>query len=556
MKQHRALSQAWHSPALSNSVIMFPRLFHRLFHTFKPTNIYTKAYSTNKALHKCTLLASSLAAAIVYSANNNTNNNIEISHKENSIPSKALSELQLILPAERISLDEEDLLVHSSDISSYHQGPCTSAVLYPLTTEEVSKIMKISNEYNIPIIAYGSGTSLEGHTCVAEGGITLDLSKMNNIITVNNHDMDCTVEPGISWNQLNKELEEFHLFFPVDPGPGASIGGMVGTNCSGTNAVRYGTMKWNVINLTVVLADGTIVKTANRARKSSAGYDLTRLFVGSEGTLGIITEITLRLQNVPESTAVAVTQFDSIHSAASAAIEIQRKGIQMGCIELLDEECIRVVNDYSNLNYSLAPSIFFKFTGTQQAVQDNIRQVQSILAKYNTSEFKYSSDVEEREKIWEGRKGALWATMASDPTRSVWTTDVCVPISRLAEAIELTQRDIKQTKLVAPIVGHVGDGNYHVLILIDRNNAQELAEAKQLNDLMIRRAIEMEGTCTGEHGVGIGKIEYLEAELGCNTVQLMRTIKGSLDPKNLLNPGKIFQHHRIIHSPSDKNSCC
>ena len=389
---------------------------------------------------------------------------------------------------------------------------------------------------------------------------------------------------------LNTQLKDAGLFYPVDPGPGASIGGMCGTGCSGTNAVRYGTMRQNVLNLTVVLADGTILKTAQRARKSSAGYNLTQLFVGSEGTLGIVTEATLRLQNIPSNTAVAVCPFESVHDAAAAASDVLRAGVQIGCVELLDESAIRVVNQYIGLTLPEKPTIFFKFTGSEVGVKDEVGRVEAIVKKRKGGKFEWATEKAKRDALWEGRKGALWAAMAYKPENQVWTTDVCVPISRLADCIAETRKDIDAAGLLAPIVGHVGDGNFHVnththsythrhthrhtrtftayacsptaidtasliirpsclrlvwprqvFLSIDQSNADEMKRAQQVNTRMVERAIAMEGTCTGEHGVGVGKRDFVEHELGVSTVDVMRKIKHSLDPHGLMNPGKIFR---------------
>jgi D-lactate dehydrogenase (cytochrome) len=408
------------------------------------------------------------------------------------------------------------------------------------------------------MIPYGSGTSLEGHTSAPQGGVFIDVSRMQRIRSLHVSDMDCVVEPGISWNNLNAELKEHGLFYPVDPGPGASIGGMVATSCSGTNAVRYGTMKFNVLNLTVVLPDGRIVKTGNRARKSSAGYDLTRLFVGSEGTLGIVTEITLRLSNIPQATAVATCHFDSLASASKSVIELLQRGVRVGCVELLDDGCVRAVNAYAGLSYPAKPAtLFFKFTGSEAGVQDDVAQAASITASHGAGPLTFATEVDARERIWEARKGALWGCIAYRPGCEAWTTDVCVPISRMAECIEATKKDLielsgataadgsgsssSQRQLFpSAVVGHVGDGNFHVIMMLDPSSAEELSVAREVNERMVRRAIDMEGTCTGEHGVGVGKKKYLEAELGAPALDLMRTLKRALDPHNLMNPGKVF----------------
>eukprot|EP00743_Colponemidia_sp_Colp-15_P008231 GILK01008929.1.p1 GENE.GILK01008929.1~~GILK01008929.1.p1 ORF type:complete len:541 (+),score=76.96 GILK01008929.1:87-1709(+) len=454
-------------------------------------------------------------------------------------PSAALAELKALL-GDRLSVDEDERLMHGKDHHSYHAQTVPSAVVYPKSTEEVSAIVKVCNAYKLPIVPYGSGTSLEGHTTAPKGGITIDFTNMDQIKELHVKDMDVVVQPGMQWMNLNAKLAEHGLFFPMDPGPGASVGGMIGTNCSGTNAVHYGMMKQYVLNLTVVLPDGTVMKTANRARKSSAGYDLTRLFVGSEGTLGVVTEATLKLVPIPEQTAVAVCQFPSLHAAADSVTRITEKGIQLGAVELMDDVMIRAVNQFYGLKYQELPTLFFKFVGTEAQVQDAIKHVSIISDSHQGSQFQWAIEQKQRERIWEARKGALWASMILKPNSSVWTTDVCVPISRLADAIDQTKSDIERAGIIAPIVGHVGDGNFHVFILIDPTNPDDLARAKQVNSRMVERAISMEGTCTGEHGVGIGKKAYLPKELGPEAINFMRLLKRSIDPNNIMNPGKIF----------------
>jgi len=467
------------------------------------------------------------------------------------------------LLGDRFSLDASDLASHGADAYSYHKGGSSagegenarmpSAVVFPLTTEEVSEIVKICAKHRVNMIPYGSGTSLEGHTTAPSGGVCIDLSRMCSIKRLNASDLDVVVEAGMSWNNLNAELSEHGLFYPVDPGPGASIGGMIGTSCSGTNAVRYGTMKQNVINLTVVLPDGSIVHTGQRARKSSAGYDLTRLFIGSEGTLGIVTEATLRLQPLPESIAVATCSFDSLRSASEAVQEIMQKGVRINCVELLDDGCMRAVNAYAGLNYpEKAATLFFKFSGSKATVNDEVDATATITAKHGAGPFTFATDAQARDKIWEARKGALWACIAYRDGAEAWTTDVCVPISHLADCIQATKQDLlelpaKLTPVGEPpvsfptaVVGHVGDGNFHVMMMMDPSNPRELHLAQQVNERMVRRAISMEGTCTGEHGVGVGKKKYLREELGTEAIQLMRTIKRAIDPYNLMNPGKVF----------------
>jgi D-lactate dehydrogenase (cytochrome) len=427
--------------------------------------------------------------------------------------------------------------------------------VYPRSTEEVSAIVKICARHALPIIAYGSGTSLEGHTSAPHGGVCIDFSRhMCRVLRVGIDDMDCTVQPGVTWNTLNAELAREQLFFPVDPGPGASIGGMVATSCSGTNASYYGTMKRNVLNLTVVLADGTIVRTAQRARKSAAGYDLTHLFVGSEGTLGIVTEVSVRLCRVPAQTTVASCAFDSIEAASEAVIAIMRHGVSPGCVELLDDVMIDAVNRYSNLSLAAQPTLFMKFIGNSaDTVDADIARVSRIFAQHGGAEMRWARSKQESARLWDARKQALWAAYNMRPNAQVWTTDVCVPISRLADCINATKRDLEASSLLAPIVGHVADGNFHVLMVMDRGNAEHLREAQRLNKRMVQRAIRMQGTCTGEHGVGVGKREYLALELGDNAVELMRTLKRALDPQNLLNPGKVIDMTTSTSSSSSSS---
>mmetsp|Transcript_32031 Transcript_32031/g.51754 ORF Transcript_32031/g.51754 Transcript_32031/m.51754 type:complete len:366 (+) Transcript_32031:117-1214(+) len=363
---------------------------------------------------------------------------------------------------------------------------------------------------------------------------------MRKLVDLHIDDMDVVVQAGLSWQELNTLLEPFKLWFPVDPGPGASIGGMIGTSCSGTNAVRYGTMKANVLNLTVVLPNGEVVKTAQRARKSSAGYDLTHLFIGAEGTLGLVTEATLKLQRIPAASSVAVCSFPTIDDASKTVIQMMQQGLSIGRVELLDIPMMRAINIHANFSYPEKPHLFFEFSGSEGAVRECIESVKSIAADHGASEFKWATDKDERTRLWLARKEAYWAAGALRPGSEVWTTDVCVPISNLAKCIHETEEDLKKTFLIAPLVGHVGDGNFHLLILLDPNNAEELLEAQRLNKRLVMRAISMEGTCTGEHGVGVGKREYLIPELGPNAVQLMRTLKAAVDPQGIMNPGKLL----------------
>jgi D-lactate dehydrogenase (cytochrome) len=421
------------------------------------------------------------------------------------IPDDMAKEIAEIFGA-RFTVDGGELERHGKDEHSYHAAAPPSGVVYPHSTEEVSKLLKICNKYAVPIIPYGSGTSLEGHTSAPSGGICIDMREMDKILTLHEKDLDVVVQPGIHWEDLNTKLAPSGLFFPVDPGPGASIGGMVATGCSGTNAYRYGTMRMNVLNLTVVLADGTILKTAQRARKSSAGYNLTGLFVGSEGTLGIVTEATLRLQKIPDHKEVVLCAFNTLHDASDAVIEILQNGLQVGCMELMDDAMMQAVNKTGGFNFDALPTLLFKFTGTDAQVKDNVSRVEAIVQKHKNVSWKWAGDHESADNLWHARKGALWAAQNLREDGQVNTTDVCVPISKLADVIAETQKDIKESGIPAPIVGHVGDGNFHVFFVFDPNNPEELAKVKDVNHKMVYRAIDAEGTCTGEHGVGVGKM--------------------------------------------------
>jgi len=411
------------------------------------------------------------------------------------------------------------------------------AVVWIQSTEEAVELVKLCAEYQVPITPYGAGTSLEGHVQALKGGICVDLSQMDQVIAVNNQDMDCVVQPGVTRKQLNQHLNETGLFFPVDPGADASIGGMVSTRASGTNAVRYGTMKDNVLNVTAVLADGRVIKTAQRARKSSAGYDLTRLFVGSEGTLGLITEVTLKLHPIPEATSAARCNFPSVDEAVQAVIQVIQCGIPMARIELLDELSIKAINGYSKMTLPEQPTLFLEFHGSQQAVTEQAEWVASLVSENGGGDFVWAVQTEDRTRIWEARHNAYYASVALRPGCKGWSTDVCVPISALADCIRETQQDLSGSFLMAPIVGHVGDGNFHVLFLIDPDKSEEIEEAYRLNGRMVERALKLGGTCTGEHGIGVGKLKYLRQELG-DCVDVMQSIKLALDPNQLFNPGK------------------
>ena len=427
---------------------------------------------------------------------------------------------------------------HGKDESAFPIAP-PDAVVFPQSTAEAVEIVKLCAAHTTNIIPYGVGTSLEGHVLAIHGGVCVDMSRMNNILAVNVEDLDCTVQAGVTRKQLNQHLQHTGLFFPIDPGADATLAGMAATRASGTNAVRYGTMRENVLALTVVLADGRIIRTSRRSRKSAAGYDLTRLFVGSEGTLGIITEVTLRLYGIPEAMAAAVCSFDSIEGAVNAVIQTIQLGIPVARIELLDDVQMDAVNKFSKLNYPVKDTLFVEFHGTEAGDKEQAEMLQSIAADHGGGEFKWASKPEERNALWTARHDVTYANKALRPGCEIWATDVCVPISKLADCILETKKDLQQSFLTAPLVGHVGDGNFHLGFLIDRNDPKELEEAERLNDRLVMRALAMDGTCTGEHGIGLGKMKFLTAEHG-EAVGVMRQIKKALDPQNIMNPGKIF----------------
>ncbi|HEY1798744.1 MAG TPA: FAD-linked oxidase C-terminal domain-containing protein [Stellaceae bacterium] len=428
---------------------------------------------------------------------------------------------------------------HGQD-ESYHQPHAPDAVAFAASTEEVSEIVKLCARYQAPMIPFGTGTSLEGHVAALRGGVCIDVSQMNRVLRVGAEDLDVTVEAGVTRKQLNEYLRDTGLFFPIDPGADASLGGMAATRASGTNAVRYGTMRENVLSLTVVLADGKVIRTARRARKSAAGYDLTRLFVGSEGTLGVITEVTLKLYGIPEAISAAVCAFPTIEAAVDTVITTIQSGVPVARIELLDEAQIDAINKYSKLDNQVAPTLFFEFHGTNSGVAEQVDIVKEIAGDNGGSDFRWASTQEERNKLWQARHDAYYAALALRPGSQGWATDVCVPISRLAECIAETKRDLAQSSIPSALVGHVGDGNFHLVFMIDPKKPEEITEASRLNDRMVTRALAMEGTCTGEHGVGYGKLEFLPAEHG-DAVEVMRTLKRALDPDNLMNPGKIVR---------------
>ncbi|MEN3931339.1 FAD-linked oxidase C-terminal domain-containing protein [Microvirga sp. W0021] len=413
------------------------------------------------------------------------------------------------------------------------------AVVYPETTEEVSSIVKLCAANRVPVIPFGTGTSFEGHVNAPYGGICVDTSRMNNILDIYAEDLNCRIQPGVTREELNDYLRDKGLFFPIDPGANAAIGGMVGTRASGTNAVRYGTMKDNVLSLTVVLPNGDIVKTASRAKKSSAGYDLTRLFVGSEGTLGIITEIVLKLHGQPEAISAAICPFPTVKHACDAVIAAIQYGIPVARMELMDEFTVRSLNDYSKLDLPVSPLLLLEFHGTEPSVKEQAELFGEIAAEYEGGPFSWTVKPEERSKLWKARHDAFWAVKLLRPGVKDVPTDICVPISRLAECVDETRRDLDESNLLGPIFGHAGDGNFHINLLIDMDDADEVARMKAFMERMVHRAIDMEGTCTGEHGIGQEKRKYLEIEYGREALDLMLTIKKAIDPLNIMNPGKI-----------------
>ena len=413
------------------------------------------------------------------------------------------------------------------------------AVVFPQSTGEVSEIVKLCAAHGVPVIAFGTGTSLEGHVNAAFGGVCIDMSQMKRIIAVHAEDLDVVVEAGVTRKELNEHLRDQGLMFPIDPGADASIGGMAATRASGTNAVRYGTMKDNVLALTAVMADGSIVRTSTRARKTSAGYDLTRLLVGSEGTLGIITEVTLKLHGIPEAIAAGVCPFPSVKAACDATILTIQTGLPVARIELLDDVMIRGVNLHAKLGLAETTMLFVEFHGTEAGVKEQSERFGEIAAEFGGGPFDWATKAEDRSKLWQARHDAYWAAKALRPGFESVATDVCVPISRLAECVEETKRDIEASGLIAPIAGHVGDGNFHTQPLVDLADKAEVERAQAFIDRLVKRALAMGGTCTGEHGVGQKKMKYLEQEHGAEALAVMRTLKRALDPRNILNPGKI-----------------
>jgi D-lactate dehydrogenase (cytochrome) len=428
---------------------------------------------------------------------------------------------------------------HGNSLTWIENQP-PDAVIFPQSAGDVQDIVRLCAQHRVPVIPYGTGTSLEGHINAPFGGVTIDFRDMNKVLAVHAEDLDCVVEPGVTRKQLNEYLRDQGLFFPIDPGADASLGGMAATRASGTNAVRYGTMKDNVLSLKAVLANGEILTTASRAKKSSAGYDLTRLFVGSEGTLGVITEVTLRLQGIPEAIAGGICPFPSVEAACNATILTIQTGIPVARIELLDTLQVRACNTYSKLGLPETPMLFLEFHGSESSVAEQSERFGDIAKDLGGGPFRWTAQAEERSKLWQARHDVYWASFTLRPGAKALATDVCVPISRLAECVTETQVDIAASGLTAPIVGHVGDGNFHVGLLLDMDEPREVEAARNFLQRLAERALRMEGTCTGEHGVGQGKMKYLPAEHGAAGLEAMRWIKRSFDPLNIMNPGKIL----------------
>ena len=429
---------------------------------------------------------------------------------------------------------------HGRDESAYTTVPPPAAVIFAESTDDVSQTVRMAASYNVPIIPFGVGTSLEGHLLAVQGGISIDLGRLNKVLSINPEDLTVTVQAGVTRKQLNEEIKSTGLFFPIDPGADATLGGMSATRASGTNAVRYGTMRENVLGLEVVTASGEVIRTGTRARKSSAGYDLTRLMVGSEGTLGVITEITVKLYPLPEAVSAATCSFPSIEAAVRTTIQIIQMGIPIARVELIDAHAVRMVNAHSKLTLPEQPMLLMEFHGSPASVKEQAETVQEIACEFEGHAFEWATTPEERTRLWTARHNAYFAGIQSRPGCRAISTDTCVPISRLADCLLDSVAEVEASGIPYFLVGHVGDGNFHFGYLIDPNSAQERATAEDLNNKLVARALSLEGTCTGEHGIGLHKMDFLVTEAGVGAVAMMRTIKHALDPKNIMNPGKVF----------------
>ncbi len=428
---------------------------------------------------------------------------------------------------------------HGRDESSF-SAPPPSAVIFAESTRDVADAVKLAGDHNVPVIPFGVGSSLEGHLLAVQGGISIDVSRMNRVLAINADDLTVTVQPGVTRKQLNEEIKSTGLFFPIDPGADASIGGMAATRASGTNAVRYGTMRENVLALEVVTADGSVIRTGTRAKKSSAGYDLTRLMVGSEGTLGVMTEITLKIYPLPEAVSAAICSFPSIEAAVHTTIQVIQLGVPIARVELIDKNTVRMVNAYAKLGLREEPMLLMEFHGSPASVKEQAQTVQELASDLGGNAFEWAETPEERTRLWTARHNAYFAAVQSKPGCRVISTDTCVPISKLADCLLDSVAEADASGIPYFLVGHVGDGNFHFGYLLDPNLPKEREVAEALNHQLVARALSLEGTCTGEHGVGLHTMDFLVTEAGVGAVDMMRTIKRALDPKNIMNPGKIF----------------
>jgi D-lactate dehydrogenase (cytochrome) len=456
-----------------------------------------------------------------------------------ALPETLLSTLKSLFGT-RLSVTQAMREHHGRDESSY-DPMLPDAVVFAHSTTEVATLLQLCNQHRVPVIPYGTGTSLEGHVLALQGGITLDLSQMDRVLAVNPEDLTATVQAGVTRKMLNQEIKDTGLFFPIDPGADASLGGMASTRASGTNAVRYGTMRENTLMLTVVMPDGKVIRTGTRARKSSAGYDLTRIFVGSEGTLGVITEVTVKLYPQPEAISAAVCSFDSVADAVDTVIQTIQVGIPVARVEFLDANGVRAINAHDKLNLPEKPLLLFEFHGSEHGVKEQAETVQEIAADHRTLGFEWATRPEDRSRLWAARHNAYFALLQLRPGSRAISTDCCVPISRLTECILDTKADCEAQGLIYSIIGHVGDGNFHVQMLVDPDDPADVARAEAVNARMVTRAIGMAGTCTGEHGVGLHKMDFLIEEHGADAIDVMRAVKHALDPNNIMNPGKIVR---------------
>jgi D-lactate dehydrogenase (cytochrome) len=458
-------------------------------------------------------------------------------NKAREFDQSVVAELKALL-GERVSTSAAVREHHGKD-ESYFPYALPDAVVFVESTEEVRDVVNICRRHRVPMIPFGVGTSLEGHILAVEGGVSIDLSRMNKVLAIHEADLDAVVQAGVTRKQLNEHIKHTGLFFPVDPGADATLGGMAATRASGTNAVRYGTMRENVLSLKVVLADGRVIQTSRRAKKSAAGYDLTRLFVGSEGTLGIITEVTVRLYPVQEAMSAAVCAFDTVDGCTNTVIQTIQSGIPIARCDIVCEKTVAAINKFKKTAYRVAPTVFFEFHGSKASVVEQAEAVQAIAKEHGGMDFVWATKPEERTQLWQARHDAYFACLQLRPGSRAVSTDVCVPISRLAECVRETMHDVKDYIAPVPLLGHIGDGNFHLMFLVDPNKPEETELAKKFNKRLIERALKMEGTCTGEHGVGLGKMGSLRMELGEDVMDVMRDIKKTLDPENLMNPGKV-----------------